>query len=601
KVLMPIRLASCSPQPPSIPAMVTRQMRLLTLFGLFFIVGNVEAVDFASCILDVQAGKWGTAGGTDNYGNPVSNISTATSITYDLCLSACGSGPEPFVWNIFSQQFSAWLLPYLALIAQLPFGANDKLDNVVAVLLSLGSPTLAAYSLSLTVLNEHWIARRFSRFSYPNVRNAIQILSRLQQASIKIATEGPLLASLVVLPENDQWWKELVLWLDYTHTWSISSVASISWVTIAFLFTVIDSFTGTIESSTLNADGQGVGSVYLWLLPVVIGWLQLGPKCDSARLHHAVERANAEAYVASEHGAVLADEASADRAISLSRATSSVHRDERRSPPIYNYARLLPWVQAVEEVYRVFEAASVRAERHVSVNPQIPWEREEKGGSFKVRPENRRGTLAQVAAYVRPAPLAVVPHARSHWGPDVFSRFCVASLLALALTWSTTGAAVIIVYFTPTRGLGCRSGGYILYGFLSTIVWMMLVLSSALAHYSKQVTIDIEGTRVYTRSTRIAGALSIVLRRSGKVLAACNAVWIVLVCILQFSSFFDRCYCNSSVLGLGSFAYDVITLVPADISEMKAAWIGAVALAGGCSLLFVAFVNIFINPPLPSE
>jgi hypothetical protein len=109
---------------------------------------------------------------------------------------------------------------------------------------------------------------------------------------------------------------------------------------------------------------------------------------------------------------------------------------------------------------------------------------------------------------------------------------------------------------------------------------MLLVTSSALAHYSTHVTTNIEGLQVYTRSTRIAGSLAIVLRRVGKVLTACNAVWIVLACIFQFSSFFDRCYCNSSVLGLGRLAYDVIQLVPADISALKTAWIGGVALAG---------------------
>jgi hypothetical protein len=152
--------------------------------------------------------------------------------------------------------------------------------------------------------------------------------------------------------------------------------------------------------------------------------------------------------------------------------------------------------------------------------------------------------------------------------------------VALGLTWATTGAAVIVVWFTPTRGLGCRSGAYLLYGVLSTLVWMLLVTSSALAHYSTQVTHKTDGQAVYTRATRIAGALSIALRRLGKVVATCNALWIVLACIFQFSSFFDRCYCNSSVLGLGSLAYDVIQLVDADISTMKAAWIGGVALAG---------------------
>ncbi|KAJ6568460.1 hypothetical protein B0H10DRAFT_2168855 [Mycena sp. CBHHK59/15] len=557
--------------------------RLLALVGLLSVLRVVAASNLTACLADIRVKYLGQSGGTDHAGNPTIIDGSTTAITYGLCVKECGGDAEPFVWNIFSQQFSAWLLPYLALIAQLPFGANDKLDNVTAVLLSLGSPTLAAYSLALTVLNGHWIARRFSRFSYPNVRSAVQILSSLQQTPIKVTTEGSLLASLIVLPENDEWWRELVIWLDYTHTWSISSVASLIWVTIAFVFTVIDSFTGTIPSSTLNASGQGVGSVYLWLLPVVIGWLQLSPKCDSERLHRAVRRANDEAYVASADGAAIpASAVSPNRAISLATFAGAVHRDEQCSPPIYNYARFLPWVQAVEAVHGVFREAAARAERHLPRGEGV-------------RPGNRRGTRAQVEAYVRDTCLSP----RGYWGPGMFSRFFVASLMALALTWSTTGAAVIVVWFTPTRGLGCRSGAYILYGALSTLVWLLLVTSSALAHYSTHYTTDAEGHRTYARATRLAGVLAIVLRRLGKLLGAANAAWIVVACVFQFASFWDRCYCNSSVLGLGARAYNVIQLVPADTAAMKAAWAGAVVLAGGCAALFVAFVNIFINPPLP--
>ncbi|KAE9383565.1 hypothetical protein BT96DRAFT_1032018 [Gymnopus androsaceus JB14] len=39
-----------------------------------------------------------------------------------------------------------------------------------------------------------------------------------------------LLTSLIVLPENDEWWKELSEHLDYTYTWSISAATSIAWV-----------------------------------------------------------------------------------------------------------------------------------------------------------------------------------------------------------------------------------------------------------------------------------------------------------------------------------------------------------------------------------
>lgn len=65
------------------------------------------------------------------------------------------------------------------------------------------------------------------------------MLSSLQQVPLAISTEYGLLASMVVLPENDEWWQELVEGLDYIHTWSLASILSIIWVVVAFLFTVI--------------------------------------------------------------------------------------------------------------------------------------------------------------------------------------------------------------------------------------------------------------------------------------------------------------------------------------------------------------------------
>jgi hypothetical protein len=380
----------------------------------------------------------------------MSDISKATAITYDLCLRACGASSEPFVWSTFSQQFSSWLLPWLALVSQLPFGANDKLDNLVSVLLTVGSPTLAAYSLALTVLNGRWIARHFAAYSYPNIRYAVQILSSLQQSPLMVTTTGSLLSSLVVLPENDEWWSELVVGLDYTHTWSVSAVTSISWVIIAFVFTLIDSFTGD-PTVSINSNGQGVGSLWLWLLPIVIGWLQLSPKCDSMRLRQAIERANNIAYIATASGVpVLASSVSMQHAISLTPSTDDLLRcDEQCTAPIYNYSRFLPWAQAVEDVCDVFHATSDHAHRHCSVNPQANWEVTEKLPGLSRK--NRMGTLSQVDAYCLPVGEPAATRG-SRWTHGIWSRFFIASVLALSLQWGTTGAAVVVVWFTPTTG-----------------------------------------------------------------------------------------------------------------------------------------------------
>ncbi|KAJ7449314.1 hypothetical protein FB451DRAFT_756169 [Mycena latifolia] len=567
----------------------------------FFLPSVMAAANFSKCLEEVRSGKWGDTGGTDNYGHPLANISQATAITYDLCLRACGSESEAFDWNIFSQQFTAWLLPYIALVSQLPFGAKTRLENLISMLLTVGSPTLAAYSVALTVLNGHWIAERFAHLNYPNIRNAVRILSSLQQSSLQIDPDNSLLASLIILPENDEWWVELALWLNYVHTWSISAVASILWVIIAYLFTVADSFTGVMTYSTLNANGQAVGSVFLWLLPIVVAWLQISPKCDYARVHQAIRRANAIAYVATPNGEpTLASNVSGKRAISLRYGAGDIHCDEQCTAPIFNYARFLPWTLAVEDVYYAFREASQKSERNQPVDFCTSWETGDKG--MRVRPANRRGSLPQVVSYIEPAFKSLEPdpqdNPRRRWGPGVFSRFCIASVFALGLTWGTIGAAIMVSYFTPTRGIGCRAGSYVVYGVLSTVIWMMLVASSVLAHYST-FTATFNDRYVHTKSTRMAGITSIVLRRTAKTLASLNSIWIVLACLLQFSSFFDRCFCNSSIFTLGKRGFNAIDILSSDVAALTAPWIGGVALAGGCAIVFMGFVNVLINPVLP--
>ncbi|KAF7304269.1 hypothetical protein HMN09_00828200 [Mycena chlorophos] len=571
--------------------------RLLLL--LFPLATVVSAVNFETCLQEVRNGSWGLVGGTDNHGNPVP-VSEATAVTYELCQVACGTGQEPFSWNNFSQQFSAWLLPYLALMSQLPFGAKTRIDNLISILLAVGSPTLAAYSLALTVLNDHHIAQRFSHLSYPNVANAIRILSSLQQSAFRVVTDETLLASLIVLPENDEWWAELVEWLNYTQSWSISAVASILWVIIAYVFTVVDSFTSVVTTySELNSNGQAVGSIFLWLLPVVIGWLQISPKCDFERVNAAVERANKIAFVATHDGEpVHASHVSTKRAISLRRGSGIVHSDENHTAPIYNYARFLPWSMAVETVYVAFREASERSANYRPVNSEQDWQKGDR--TVRIRPENRKGSFEQVGAYVQFRSSEIEPPRRSRWGPGIISRFLVASCLALALTWGTIGAAVLVAFYTPTKGLACRSGSYLIYGVVSTLIWILLVLSSTLAHYASLVP-TFKDRYQHTKTTRLAGITSVIMRRTAKTLAALNFIWVLLACLFQFSSFYDRCWCNSSVFYWREHAYNVILVTAADVAALNIPWVLGVALACGCATVFLAFVNVFIHPVLPES
>jgi len=437
-------------------------------------------------------------------------------------------------------------------VSQLPFGTHDKLDNFISVLLTLGSPTLAAYSLALTVLNGRWVTQRFAPYSHPNNGYAVTILNNLQQSPLRIVD----IERLVDLFENSHWWSQLADELNYTQTWSVSAVTNMAWVAIAYVFTVINSFTAD-PYQTAGSSGQGIGSLWLWLLPIVLSWLQISPKCDSKRLRKAVERANEIAYTEKQppdHAPPypLGNSVPQQYAIVLSSESPTgdpLRCDEHRTAPIYNYARFLPWSQAVETVFTAFCWVSTR------VDPPIAGQE---------------------------------PPRQGRWSRNVLSRFLVASALALFLQWGTTGAAIVIVWFTPTRGLGCRSGAFLIYGGVATLIWVMLVLSSFLSHYSTT-------TRRNTLA-RVTRQLSIILRRLGKILALINAIWIVVLCLFQFGKFFERCWCDSCVLGLGTKAFNEINFVGDDIGRMKRGWIGGVVLAACSATVYAIFVNLFLNP-----
>lgn len=521
-------------------------------------------------------------------------------MTYQFCKENCGAGPESIDWSAFLQQFSAWLLPWLALLSQLPYGAKHRADNLMSMLLAVGSPTLAAYSVALTILNSRWVADRFSNISYPNADYARLILSSLQHVSLKVTNEDGLLASLIVLPENDDWWQDLIERLDFTHTWSISAATSISWVFIAYIFTIVGTYTSHEDGNSLP-DGPSVGSIWLWLLPVVIAWLQIEPKCDSRRLKKAMARANAIAFVATSHGATRLVTHARALSIEVRESGNSSNSVEDGTAPIFNYARFLPWTHDVEVMRAAFLSASQRAERAQRVdatNGEPSWKSSEDRDSELIHPDNRRGSLEQIVAYC--TPLSEETYVRNGcWGPEVWSRVFKASVAALSLQWGTAGAAFIITYLSPTIGLGCHSGSYLIYAVVSMVVWMLLITSSMLNHYlswQHQRSSSVPRRPLKsTASPNVLPLVAVLLRRCGMVLATLNAIWILLVCVMQFGNLFTTCYCNSSIYSLGSRAYYIVYSPRG--SFLAGPMTGGVVLSLASVVLFVGFVNVYINPP----
>lgn len=473
------------------------------------------------------------------------------------------------------------------------------------MVLAIGSPTLAIYSLTLTVLNSHWVFRRVTEINYPNRWSAAVVLTRVQQITLKVTSKDGLLASLIVLVENDKWWEEMSNKLESTSTltWSIVTATSIAWVVIAFTFTLVDSFPQLIEQFGTSSEGQSIGLFWLWLLPLVVGWSIL-PVYSRLELVSALLHVNEIAYVATEeistvavqpaYTPVLASEISHQRAISILYREEAVYRDQGRSAPIFNYARVFGWVNMVDEVLDAFECASDNFTLRLPVS-KVHCDLSNMENSL------RAGSGTHVTEYCGNYS-SRVEEKRRRWGDSTVTRICVGSIFGLAIQWSTTLSAVLGVYSTPTRGIGCRSGAYIIYGALSTLIWEMLLVSSILAHYCSLQSPH-ENSLAFDRTPRFnskttAAWMSVFLRRLAITLASVNSIWIMTICMFQFTQIFSTCYCDSGVIGRGvSRAFNTVIVSQEDVAIMGRAWVGSLVLSGGVVSSFLLFVAVMIKRP----
>lgn len=177
----------------------------------------------------------------------------------------------------------------------------------------------------------------------------------------------------------------------------------------------------------------------------------------------------------------------------------------------------------------------------------------------------------------------------NQWESQVKKRVVLASAFGLLLLWSTAGAAMVLNYNTPAKGLSCRSGGNLIYIVVSILVWALMVGSAWIT--DKPVTYNLEANNDEERRTgspnrhealpnrdlhipliprtgssqssatdlTITGRrevplnpnsplqyLAMALRTLGKTLAILNAIWVVTHNLLEFLSVLNNCWCSTT-------------------------------------------------------
>ena len=112
-------------------AIVRISLTVLVFVGC--LTTNVDAMNLEACgkgLNGAQENAWNATNGT--------SAGPTLQLTYEQCVAQCGGGIGDINWGAFSQSFGAWFLPWIALMFQIPFGAEGKWYIYVSS--SFGSP-----------------------------------------------------------------------------------------------------------------------------------------------------------------------------------------------------------------------------------------------------------------------------------------------------------------------------------------------------------------------------------------------------------------------------------------------------------------------------
>ncbi|KAH7127145.1 hypothetical protein B0J11DRAFT_432600 [Dendryphion nanum] len=521
----------------------------------------------------------------DTNGISVPNFTNATwGITIDDCYQYCSLTLLPYIFNFqtFASAFTNFLLPWLALTAQLPYETSTPWDNLMSLCLSVGSPALITYSLVITILNRYSLRTRWFVLCQAALARAVHdkysdfiervramqfLLQEAQQVPLRASQEKGWLSSLIVSPKNQAWWRNVKRRLSRTRRGvTFSLVAQIMAAGTAWLFTVAGGFIQS-RGDRVVANQLSSGTLWMWLIPVIWGWVMVGTQGSADSIDEALKADIA--YRAKEppiSPETSITEKGEQRGIMVrSGLAVQPHRlpgwmgadimgDERRIGPIFNYARVFTWWQLATTieaaltttVNAIATGQTCKPSNEKNVSP--PW-------SSDRRPEeNLAGDSYTTAQYcgldLSHGQILAYPE-WSDITADVWKRMIVASIVAMFVQWGTTGPGILIAYYTPTKGIGCRTASYLIYGGLATLVWILLTTSMLFSH-AAMVRYQREH-RGYERTTThsILCGFAVTTRILGKTIAVCNALWLLVTALLEYTGVYDRCYCRGNQTSLG--------------------------------------------------
>jgi hypothetical protein len=302
----------------------------------------------------------------------------------------------------------------------------------------------------------------------------------------------------------------------------------------------------------------------------------------------------------------------------------SVAGDEKQEGPAFNYARIFTWWNMANRLYQALETTDENLAKRLDLNLNaVPRD-------LKFRQRELKGDVLLLSRYC-----GLANNTRNPDGPPIepeqmseypcwnqldsafYQRMIVAVLIAAYVQWGVISAAVIIAYLTEVKGLGCRSGGYLLYGALASLTFFFLFLSSIFSHaamlrhevvqvdglgsiydggdkldshLAEEQSIASSGRRGFRRgrihsgqltfSHRILRLCAVLTRILGRMLAVVNTVWMLLSSVWELVGFYNNCWCDSTYISKGTGGWILLFIEAGEMADAATApWAGGVFLS----------------------
>ena len=238
---------------------------------------------------------------------PNLTLETAWGITYNQCMRTCNPITSSFSFAAFSGSLTNWLLPWIALIAQLPFQTDGPFNDLLSILIAVGSPGLITYSLALTIFNRSRIAEKL-RILKEDANNSIVkhvyhrmiirldlvrfVLQETQQTPTRAWEGSGWLSSLIILDDNQVWWESVKRSLTHTRRGVTTSlVAQVLFAIVAWLMTIIAAFDELGDPTTALSISSS--SIWLWMIPVITGFVAVGTQAEKDTVADALTSSSA--------------------------------------------------------------------------------------------------------------------------------------------------------------------------------------------------------------------------------------------------------------------------------------------------------------------